>query len=101
MLFNGKATCDFHAEIPHQHLLSTLGKRAVILDSRLTGDRIASALKSYDLDLLQDIPDFQDIVVCAGCWAQILSGKANSPLIFPVSFLHIESVDKEGYVRLL
>jgi len=100
MQFNEKASCDYHA-IPLGHLLPTLRKRVVILDSNLSVDRIEVALQSYNLDLLPRIHDFEDIVVCAGCWSKILSGEAINPFICSIDFLQIEKVGKEEYVRVL
>lgn len=100
MPFIEKSTCEFHRGITRPNLLLSLQERAVVFDLDQPLEAVGSVLQDKNIHLIQRIHDWQDILICAGCYKRLRGGEAAiDTLHFKSAFLWIEYAGKEGHVR--
>jgi hypothetical protein len=100
MPFIEKATCRFHVGITRPNLLLALRERVIAFDPDQPLEAVASVLQDKTIHLVRRIHDWQDILICAGCYKRLKEGETGfDTLHFKSGFWWIEYEGKEGNVR--
>jgi len=101
MSFIGQATCGFHRGALRGNLLNSLEKRAIVINGVPASDATLLELFSQELTIAQRIRDWQDFLVCGGCYKKLQAGNLeSSPCHFKSQFWRIDEskFGKQGSV---
>lgn len=101
MPFIENATCKFHDGIARPDFLSDLREQVLVFGTQSV-ELIKSTLRNKTVDLVQRIHEWQDILVCGGCYKALAAGQSVAePLHCKSSFLLIDLQGKQGHVSQL
>lgn len=98
MPFLEEATCHFHLNTSRENRIARLRCR-IVTTTEVPTKSTPPEFEGKHLNLLTEIKDWQDVLICAGCYRKLSEGDAaHQVLKHETAFKYVRSGNAEGHV---